>query len=189
MQRRSIGPAWKVALAVVALMAMAMAIYVQIFEWRSRQEEDRLAAARLEAALAESRVRLKAELLAQLRSELEKGSSTEPSGDQPLPGAVLRRGEAGGRALQQVLDSRESQEAVLARLQERLDALTRQMKESDQAVRQDLNQIRAEVRREREASGKVLSLLLIALVPLVVHFLASLWSPQNSTRDEANKDD
>ena len=51
MRKRPMGPAWKIVLSVIALMATAMALYVQVFERRSRQEEDRLAAVRLEEAL------------------------------------------------------------------------------------------------------------------------------------------
>ncbi|HSK81603.1 MAG TPA: hypothetical protein VLQ45_34430, partial [Thermoanaerobaculia bacterium] len=73
MQKRFPGSPWKVVLALVALMATAMALYVQLFERKSRLEEDRLSAARLENALGESRLRLKAEILAQLRAELATG--------------------------------------------------------------------------------------------------------------------
>lgn len=183
MEKRSLGPAWKVALAVVALMATAMALYVQLFERRSRQEEDRLSAARLADALEESRARLRTEILAQLRADLAKGESTGPSGDQPRANAVLRRRESGGAALQQVLDSQESKEAVLARLRGSLDDLGRQMERSDRALRRDLEALRAEVRREQDVSGKTLSLLLVALVPLVVHLLASLWPPGDGKRN------
>ncbi|MFL6196081.1 MAG: hypothetical protein ACJ75H_18020 [Thermoanaerobaculia bacterium] len=172
MQKRSMGSAWKVALAVVALAATAMALYVQIFEPRSRREEDRASAVRLEEALAESRVRLKTEILAELRAELAKQESTAQPDDQPLPNAVLRRSESGGgRTLQQVLDSQGSREAVL-------DGLARQKEHSDRALRRDLEELRAEVRRERDISGKTLSLLLAAMVPLVIHLLASLRLPE-----------
>jgi len=176
------GPPWKVALAVIALIATAMALYVQFFE-RRPQEEERLAAARLkEDALAESR--LKAEILAQRRTEEE---ATDQPGDGPLPNAVLRRGESGGgSALQQVRDSQDSQDAALARLQESLDALTLQTERSDRALRRDLEKMQAEVRRERDVSGKVRSLLLVALLPLVVHLLASLWPSGDKKGDKAD---
>src|SRR5688572_148012 len=109
MQKRSTEQAWKVALAAIALIATAMALYVQLFERRSRQEEERLAAARLEEALAESRVRLRSEILTQLRSEGTGEKSTQPPGDQPLPGAVLRRGESG--ALEQFVGPLDAQQA------------------------------------------------------------------------------
>lgn len=172
MRKRSMGPAWKVALAAVALTATAMALYVQLFERRARQEEDRLAAVRLEEALEESRSR--AEALEQRRAELAKEAG-EPAG-QPLPGAVLRRGESGS-ALQQVRNSQDEQAAALARLQESLDTLALQMEQSDQALRRDLEQVRAGVRREQDASNKTLALLLAALVPLVLHLLLSLRPP------------
>src|SRR5215216_179959 len=181
MRKRSMGPPWKAALAVIALIATSMALYVQLFERRPRQEEERLAATRLkEDALAESR--LKAEILAQRRTEEE---ATDQPDDGPLPNAVLRRGESGGSsALQQVRDSQDAQETALARLQESLDDLALQTERSDRALRRDLEEIRAEVRRERDVSGKVRSLLLVALIPLVVHLLASLWPPGDRKDDE-----
>lgn len=176
MRKRLDGPPWRVALASIALLATLMALYVQLFERRSRLTEDRLAAARLEKALDKSRLRLKAEILAQLRTELAKERPTERPDNQPLPNAVLRRSESGaGGVLEQVLDSTESQEAAQARFQETLDSLTRQMEQSDRQTRQDVEELRAELRREQEVSRKVVSLLLIALIPLVLHLLAALW--------------
>lgn len=184
MPKRSMEQAWKVALATVALLATAMALYVQLFERRPRQEEDRLAALRLEEALAESQVRLKAEILAQLRADLAKGTSTQQGGDQPLPNAVLRRGESGtGSTLQQFVGPPDSQ-LLLVRLQESLDTVSSQMEESDRALRRDLDAWRAHVQRELDASSKVLTLLLIALIPLVAHFLFSLWQPRRWRREE-----
>lgn len=174
MLKRSMGTAWKVALTLIALVALAMAFYVQFFEERSRREEDQLAATRLEAALAESRARLEAEILAQLRADLAKGS-VPPSGNQPLPNAVLRRGESDGRTLEQVLDSREEQSSAR---QSGLIGLARQMEQSDRALRRDLNDLQAEIRRERDISGKTLRLLLIALIPVVAHLLSALWAPR-----------
>jgi hypothetical protein len=164
MQKRS----WPVALAAVALIATAMALYVQLFEQRALREEARRSAARLEEALAQSRSRARA--LEQRRAELAK--ETGGPADQPLPGAVLRRGESGS-ALQQVRDFQDEHAAALTRLQESLDTLALQMEQADQALRRDLDQIRTEVRREREATNKTLTLLLAALIPLVVHLLLS----------------
>jgi hypothetical protein len=178
MRKRSMGPAWKIILSVIALMATAMALYVQVFERRSRQEEDRLAAVRLEEALGAARARLKAEILTELRAELAKGG-TGQSGDQPLPNAVLRRGETGsGRVLQQVLASADAQEAARTRFRANLDSLTRQTEESDRALRRDFE----EVRREQDISAKTLGLLLVALVALVIHLLTSLWLPGDIRR-------
>jgi hypothetical protein len=178
MRKRSMGPAWKVVLSVIALMATAMALYVQVFERRSRQEEDRLAAVRLEEALGAARTRLKTEILAELRAELAKGGATGQPGDQPLPNAVLRRGESGGRVLQQVLATADAQEAARVRLRTRLDSLEGQVEQSDRALRRDLE----EVRREQEISGKTLGLLLVALIALVIHLLTSLWAPGETRR-------
>lgn len=165
-----------VVLALIALGAMAMAICVQIFDRGTSREEERLALARQqEDALAESRLR--AEILARRRTEEE---ATEPPGDGggPLPGAVLRRSESGrGSALRQVRDSQDEQRAALARLQESLDNLEIQTARSDRALRRDLEALRAEVRREKEVSGKVRILLLAALAPLVLHLLISLRAP------------
>lgn len=178
MQKRSTEHAWKVALAAVALIATAMALYVLLFERRSRQEEERAAAARLEEALAESRVRSRAEILAQPRAEAAQEESTGTTGDQPLPDTVIRRSET-GRELQQVLDSRASQEAALARLQESVASLESEMERSDRALRRDLEELRAGLRREQDVSSKALGLLLIALIPLILHLLASLWTPRD----------
>ncbi len=159
-------------LAAIALLATLMALYVQLFERRSREAEDRIAAARLDDALAESRARLKAEIVAQLLAELTRQEPTGQKDDQPRPGTVLRRGEAGGSsALQQV---QASQAASRARLQESLDSLARETEQSDRALRRDLEETRAEMRREREVSRKSFLLLLAALIPLVLHLLLSL---------------
>jgi hypothetical protein len=178
MQKRSL----QAALAAVALVATVLALYVQLFERRSRQAEDRVSAARLEAALAESRAGLKAEILAQLRSELARDGAAGQPGDQPRPDTVLRRGESGGgRALQQ---EAQGAQAARARSQERLDALALQMEQSDRALRRDLDAMRAEVRREQAVSGKAMGLLLAALIPLVLHFLASLRPPGEAAKPD-----
>lgn len=163
---------WKAALILIAVLAVAAALYVQLAERRSREEADRISAARLERELAESRAH--AETLEKLRSEAVREGSSKKPGDQPLPNTVLRRGEAGGSALEQARDSRESQRAALARLQESLDRLERRMEQSDRARRRDLEELRAEVRREQDASARVHGLLLVALVPLLLHLLTSL---------------
>jgi flagellar biosynthesis/type III secretory pathway M-ring protein FliF/YscJ len=182
MRKRSLPSAWKMALAVFALAFLAMALYVQLVERRSRREADRLAAARLEEALEESRSN-SAEL-ARRRSELMK-EPVEPPGDQPLPDAVLRRRESGkGSDLQQVRDSQDEQQAVLARVQESIDLLALQTERSDQALRRDVAAIRAEVRREQDASNKILSLLLAALVPLVLHLLTTLQGDGKGDGDD-----
>jgi hypothetical protein len=165
MQKPSRMQAWRISLVVVALIATAMALYVQLFERRTREREDRLAAARLDEALAESRTRLKAEILAELRAEPATDGSAEKPGNQPLPNSVLRRGESGtGSTLQQVQDLRGSQEG----LGERLDTLARQAEDSDRALRREVDELRAEVQRERDVSGKVATLLLVALGAVVV---------------------
>lgn len=164
---------WKVALAVVTLVVLGMALYIQLSERRTRQEADRLAVARMEKALAESRARIEA--LEQHRKDLAKKEAAEEAGDQPLPNAVLRRSESGrGSALQQVRDSQDEQETALIHLQESLDTLALQTERSDQALRQELQEIRAGVRRGQDASRKTLILLAAALVPLVLHLLISL---------------
>lgn len=184
MRERSLENAWRAALAVIALAAMAMAFYVQFFERRALREEERLSAARLESELADSRARLKAEIVAELATE----ESTAQQGDQPLPDAVLRRSESGGGSvLQEVRESQESQEAILARLRERLDSLADRMEQSDRALRRDFEGLRVEVQRERRVAGRTLSLIFVALVPLVIHLLASLWRPGKGRRDEEGR--
>jgi hypothetical protein len=185
MGERSVENAWRAALAVVALAAIVMAVYVQLFERRALREEERLSAVRLESELAESRARLKAEIVEELAEEVPTG---QPSG-QPLPNAVLRRGESGqGNGLQEVSAPQESQEVALARLRERLDTLAEQMEQSDRALRRDYEELRAEIQRERRVAGRTLSLILVALVPLVVHFLASLWRPGKRRKDRGGND-
>lgn len=159
---------WSVVLAVIALAATAMALYVEIFERGPSQEEKALAEPSPEAGTP-----------AQPRAEPQ---STEPPKDTdsngPLPGAVLRRSESGrGSALEQVRDDQEEQRAALARMQESLDTLTFQTDRSGRALRRDLEQLRAEVRREREVSSKIRILLLAALISLVLHLLITLRPP------------
>jgi hypothetical protein len=182
MQKPSPERTWKAALLLIALLAVATALFVQLAERRSREEADRISAARLERELAESRAH--AETLEKLRAEaVREGSSGQP-GDQPLPDTVLRRGEAGGSVLEQARDSRDSQRAALARLQESLDALERRLERSDLARRRDLEELRAEVRRDQDASARVHSLLLVALIPLLLHLLTSLRPREDRKGDE-----
>jgi hypothetical protein len=188
MRKRSMGHALRVLLAAAALIATAMALYVQVFERRSRQEEDRLAAARLASALDESRARLKTEILAELRDGLATGRSPGEGGAQPvqpLPNAVLRRSEsARDRALQQVLPAESAAEA-LARMEERLDSLSRQVEQSDRTRRQDLEEIRAEARREQDVTARMVTLLLAGLIAAVLYLLASLLTEgREAQRDE-----
>lgn len=155
---------WSVALAVIALIATALALYVEVFERRPSPAE----------ALSEPSPG--AEIPAQPRAEAESPEPPDDSdSDGPLPGAVLRRSESGrGSALEQVRDDQDVRE-TLVRLQKSLDNLTLQTDRSNQALRRDLERLQAEVRRERDVSGKVRILLLAALIPLVLNLLASLW--------------
>ena len=175
MRTRSLENAWKAALALIASIAIGMALYVQIIERRGREEADRAAAVRPEAGLAESRA----------PAESQEDPSPEPapddSGNQLRPDTVLRRGESGGSALQKALDSRD---ARLAHLEDTLAALERQTAQSDRALRRDLEELRTAVRREQDASGKVQSLLLVALVPLLLHLLTSFWPRGDRKHDE-----
>lgn len=153
-------------LTVVALAATLVAIYLQVFERRARQEEARLAAVRLDDALAGSRARLRAEILAELRAELRKQGDAAAPGTQPLPDTVLRRLEAGG-------DAQEA--AVIADLDEALESLARQTEESDRALRRDLEELRAATLREADVSSRITGLLLVALASVVGQLLPSLW--------------
>lgn len=168
---------WKNLLTIVALAASLMALYLQIFERRARQEEARLAAVRLDDASAESRTRLRAEILAALRAELAEESPPTNPGREPLPDTVLRRLEAGGAggALEQALGPTASREALLARFNGALESLARQMEEADRALRRDLEELRAATLREADVASKTLSLVLVALICLVGRILPELW--------------
>jgi hypothetical protein len=184
MGKRPVEQVWRTALTVVALAATVMALYLQIFERRARQEEARLAAVRLDDALAGSRARLRAEILAELRAELRKESNEAPPGTQPLPDTVLRRldtGRDGGGALGQALDAFRPQEAlVIAGLDEALKSLARQTEESDRALRRDLEELRAATLRESDVSSRITSLVLVALVSLAGRLLPALWQRARS---------
>jgi len=174
--------------AIVALAITATALYVQLFEVRSRQEESRLAALRLENALAESRSRLKAEILAELRADRARGGATAIESRKPVPGTVLRRpepdeGAAGaGPALEPALPAAPLTLSGLAR---GLAALSQQTKEADQALRRDLEEFRAATRLELDADAKATTLTLVALIFLAVYLLLSLW--QDRPREEDAK--
>lgn len=183
MPNRSLESAWRVALTAVTLLALSTALYIQLFERRALREEESLAASRQEA-LAASEVRQTHEDIAQLRTDLVEGVATEPQVDGPLPDAVLRREESGtGSALQQFVGPPDTQQ-LLARLQESVDTLSRRMEEADRAQRRDLDAWRVQVRRELEVANRVLTFLLVALVPLVAHLLVSVWRPRRWRRDE-----
>jgi hypothetical protein len=171
MGKRPVEQAWRRVLTAVALAATVMALYVHLFERRARQEEARLAAVRLDDALAGSRARLRAEILAELRAEIRKESDEARPGTQPIPDTVLRRLETSG-----ALDAFRPQEArVIAGLDEALKSLTRQTEESDRALRRDLEELRAATLRESDVSFKITSLMLVALTSLIVQLLPSLW--------------
>ncbi|HWM91164.1 MAG TPA: hypothetical protein VN493_10385 [Thermoanaerobaculia bacterium] len=186
MRKRPGEQVWRKALTFVALAATVMALYLQIFERRARREEARLAAVRLEDALAGSRARLRAEILAELRAELSKERAAAQPDAQPIPDTVLRRletGDAGG-ALGPALDAFRPQEAlVIASLDQALESLARQMEESDRALRRDLEEVRAVTLREADVASKVTSLMLVALLSLIGRFLPSLW-PRGSGEQE-----
>lgn len=188
MRKRPLEQVWKTALAVLVLAATLMALYAQLFERRSSEEEARLYAWRLEDALAESRARLRAEILADLRAELAREEGAAEEGGQPAPDTVLRRLEAGDASggLAQALSPLRPEEALVIA---RLDALSRKMEESDRALRRDLEELRAATRQEANVSRKTLSLVLAALVPLVLYFLSSLWQPRDrEPAKDAGKD-
>lgn len=161
MRSRAVWQVLKLALLAVALIATAAALWVHLFERRALEDQDRHLAATLERALEESRANLKAEIL----EEIEAGIPAQENG-QPRPGAVLRRSEsARDRALQQALSPESEAAAAIAGLEQRLDTLARQ---ADRTGR-DLQEIQAELRRERNAAGKILGLLITALAALGLH--------------------
>jgi hypothetical protein len=183
---------WKHALTLAALAATLAALYLQIFERRSRQEEARLAAVRLDDALAESRARLRAEILAALRAELTGESPPAQPGEEPLPDRVLRRLEAvgeGNGALEQALGPSSSRDALLlARVNAALADLTRQTEEADRLLRRDLEELRAATLREADVARKITALALVALLCLVGRVLPEPWARGNALQDEAASD-
>jgi hypothetical protein len=169
----------------VSLVAAAMALYVQIFEVRAREEESRLAALRLESALAESRSRLKAEILAELRAEGVGGSSTAGRRDAAVPGTVLRRpeldaagGDAPGLGLEPTLPT---PPLTLSGLARGLESLSQRTREADASLRRDLVELRASTRRELDAAEKASVLTLVALIPLAA---CLLFPGEPETREE-----
>jgi hypothetical protein len=177
------------ALAAIALVATALALYVQVFEARSRQEEARLSALRLERGLAESRARLKAEILAEIRNELRGELPGTAASLRPLPNTILRRGEpeeATSGNLQQAADPLRSRTPIsLAGVDNRLRSLAQRSEEADRALRQDLEELRATTRLESEISRRATSLVLVALIPLVIAlFLAGRQGAVREKRAE-----
>lgn len=152
MPKRSVWRVLKLILIAVALVTTAMALYIQLFE---RTPQDQIfveSPAGLEAGIPE---------------EPEKADPPAQDSAQPLPGAVLRRSEsARDRALQQALSPESAEAAAIARLEQRVEAMARQADRTDRVMRQDLEQIRAEARRDRNAARKVLGLLIAALTSL-----------------------
>lgn len=178
MRKRPVEQVWRRVLTVFALAATVMALYVQIFERRARQEEARLAAVRLDDALAGSRARLRAEILTELRAEIRNDSDAAQPGTQPSPDTVLRLETSGA------LDAFRPQEAlVIASLDEALKSLARQTEESNRALRRELEELRAATLRESDVSSKITSLMLVALTSLVGQFLPSLWPRRNGAQD------
>jgi hypothetical protein len=189
MRRRFREPAWRMTLTVVALTATVMALYVQLLGLRSRQEENRAAAARLEDALAESRTKLKAEILAELRAELAKEKSGPPeAAGQPVPDTVLRRLESGtnaGEALGPAADpTRAGRPLTTGGLNQRLNLLATEAEESDRALRRDLEELRLSTQNELEVSRRATGLILVALIPLVIDLLYSAWPKREGTSQD-----
>jgi hypothetical protein len=178
MRRRSRERTAKLVTAVIALAAAALALYVQLFEVRARQEESRLASLRLESALAESRSRLKAEIVAELRADAARSGSALP-GNGPHPGTVLRRPESeesAPGALSPALEpSLPAPPLTLSGLAQGLEALAQQTRESDRSLRRDLEEFRAATRRELDAGAKATVLTLVALISLAVYLLLSYF--------------
>lgn len=167
---------WKIVLTVVALVAAILALYLQFFERRARQEEARLAASRLDEALAASRTRLKAEILAELRADLSKARPPADKSTQPVPGAVLRRREAdedAGSELGQAVDPSSLREAGGLRMSERFATMSKQMDDSDRALRKDLEELRAMTRRELDVASRATSLIAIALIAVVLRLVGT----------------
>jgi hypothetical protein len=156
---------WRAGLLAAALAATVAALYVLVLEGGGGREADRLAAARLEEALGASRERLKAEILAELRSP------APPEGTAgPVAGSVLRRSEtASDRALGQALASG-GDRAFLA---QRLAGVERQLDRAEGSRRRELEELRAELRRTERIQRKALGLLLAAVVLLEAYVLTA----------------
>lgn len=190
MRKRPGEQAWKKALTVVALAATAMALYLQIFERRATRAEARLAAVRLEDALAESRTRLVAEILTELRAELRKESTEAEPSTAPMADTILRRlepgGEAGG-ALGQALGGLPPQEALLFfGLHQAVRSLGSQTEEANRSLRLDLEELRAATLRESDLSFQVTNLLLVAVACLLGRSLPALWRPGRREGEEGS---
>lgn len=190
MRKRPGEQAWKKALTVVALAATAMALYLQIFERRASREEARLAAVRLEDALAESRTRLVAEILTELRAELSKERSPAEPGPEPRADTILRRLEPGGEtggALEQSLSGLPQQEALLfAGLYQAIRSQGRQTEEANRSLRRDLEELRAATLRESDISFQITNLLLVAVACLLGRSLPALWHPRRREGEEGS---
>ena len=179
MHRQSWQRTWRLATAVVALAAGVMALYVQLFEVQARQEESRLAALRLESALAESRSRLKAEILAELLAGEVKASPNADGNEGPAPGAVLRRPESGRSATGAVRPDLEpmlpAPPLTLSGLAVGLQELSQESRETDSALRRDLEEFQAATRRELDAGAKATTLTIVAVILLALFLLLSFW--------------
>lgn len=163
MPRRSLELPWKTLLIAIALAAAALALYLHLFELRSRQQAARLASSRLERAVDDARVRLKAEILAELRA----GSARADPDTQPLPGTVLRRREPGPdapSALGQSFDPLAPDGSPT--LAARIAALSARLEESERTLRRDLDDLRATTESAAEVAHQVTSLVLVALIAL-----------------------
>ena len=179
--------AWRSILTVVALVATMAALYLQIFEQGARREEARRAAVRLEEELARSRARLRTEIVAQLRAELQRERAADPSDSQPVPDTVLRRLETGAPG--QTLGAFQPDEALaIAGLNEAVGSLAREVDEADRALRRDLEELRAATLREADVTSKTMLLLTIALAALLGRLLPSLWPGGARVREEPADD-
>jgi hypothetical protein len=76
--------------------------------------------------------------------------------------------------LQQQVLTPERATSDLIHLEERVDLLTRRADESESLLRRNLEEIRAEVRRERSTTGNAVTLLLVAVICLIAYLMTSL---------------
>lgn len=171
MQKRSPWHALKLVLLAVALITTAMALYVHVSERTSQEQIFVEPPAELETGIPE---------------ELQKAEPPAQESDGPRPGAVLRRSEsARDRALQQALSPESSTAAAIARLEQRVEAMDRQADQAGRVVHRDLEEIRAAVRRERSATGKIIGLLLAALASLGLHAAIGFVEERAAKQDPA----
>lgn len=166
MTRRAPELPWRILLISTALAAATLALFLHLFELRSRQQEVRRAADRLERAVAEARVQLREELLAELRA----GDARAEPDEEPRAGTVLRRREPAQDARSGLGQSSDplgrGGAPSLDALARRVAGLAQRTEEAELALRRDLEDLRAATESQADVAREVTTLSLIALLAL-----------------------